>query len=282
MNRNKRAEAAQETLRIIEQGYYQAPGGRRIDLQADIDKALEDTLYYREDAFGTVLEQVKTKAADLTFKTEIAVRNTGALEAAAKMAATGAPTGCLNFASAKNPGGGFLGGAQAQEESLALSSALYPTLMKHFEMYTYNRARSTYLYADHMIYSPGVPVFRDDNGALLTQPYRLSFVTSPAINIGAMQQNNPAELAFARETMLRRMDKVLSLFVYHGIEHVVLGAWGCGVFKNDPRDIAAHFASFLKPGGKYSTCFKSVVFAIHGAADSPNSTAFKQAFDYPQ
>ncbi len=281
MNRNYRAEKAKESLRIIEQGFYETATGRRISLQAAIDNAVQETLYYREDAFDTVLQQATAKAAGMDFKTKIQVLNTGVLEAAQQMAASGIPTGCLNFASAKNPGGGFLGGSKAQEESLALSSALYPTLMKHFEMYTDNRSRSTYLYTDHMIYSPGVPVFRDDDCTLLHEPYHLSFVTSPAVNIGAMLQNNPAELPYAEATMLRRMDKVLGLFVYHGIEQIVLGAWGCGVFQNNPRDIAAYFASFLKPGGKYSACFKNVVFAIHGAPDSPNSTAFKHEFDQP-
>jgi uncharacterized protein (TIGR02452 family) len=184
------------------------------------------------------------------------------LEAAAALAQTGDRVGCLNFASAKNPGGGFLGGAQAQEESLALSSALYPTLMKHFEMYEYNRNRSTYLYSNYMIYSPEVAVFRNDDGELLADPYSLSFVTSPAVNIGAMKNNRLEELVQAEAVMLDRMDKVLALFVHHGIEHLLLGAWGCGVFQNDPADIARYFASFLLEGGKYSRCFRSVTFAV--------------------
>ena len=65
---------------------------------------------------------------------------------------------CLNFASAKNPGGGFLSGSQAQEESLARASGLYATLQTQPEYYDYHRQGSSSLYSDHMIFSPGVPV----------------------------------------------------------------------------------------------------------------------------
>ncbi|MDE7477756.1 MAG: TIGR02452 family protein, partial [Lachnospiraceae bacterium] len=71
--------------------------------------------------------------------------------------------GVLNFASAKNPGGGFLNGAMAQEESLAASSTLYRTLTAHEEYYQSNRAQSSMMYTDHAIYSP----------ALLDLPYVL-------------------------------------------------------------------------------------------------------------
>jgi len=70
----------------------------------------------------------------------------------------------LNFASAKNPGGGFLGGGSAQEESLARSSGLFPCINQMQQMYETNRAYRSCLYTDHMIYSPRVPVFRDDEG----------------------------------------------------------------------------------------------------------------------
>lgn len=276
MKRNTRAEKAQETLAIIEQGFYETKQNRII-LKEDIHNAVTGSRLYPEDGFETVLQDAALKAATLKHNTEILVQNTTVLKAAAAMTMQGEKVGCLNFASAKNPGGGFLGGAQAQEESLALSSALYPTLMEHFEMYTYNRERKTLLYADHMIYSPEVPVFRNDDGDLLEQPYRLSFITSPAVNIGAIKQHNADELVHAEATMLRRMDKVLGLFVHHNIEHLLLGAWGCGVFQNNPADIAFWFASFLRKGGKYSTSFKRVVFAVYDRSkEGHNITAFEK------
>lgn len=278
MKRNTRADKAQETLIIIEEGFFETRQ-KRIVLKEAIHTAVNQAQLYPEDGFETVLQDAALKAATLNYNTEIQVCNTTVLKAALDMTANGDKVGCLNFASAKNPGGGFLSGAQAQEESLALSSALYPTLMKHFEMYEYNRGRKTMLYADHMIYSPEVPVFRNDDGDLLERPYHLSFITSPAVNIGAMKQHNPDELVHASATMLRRMDKVLGLFVHHNIEHLLLGAWGCGVFQNNPQDIAAWFASFLGQGGKYSNSFKSVVFAVYDRSkEGYNISAFEKEF----
>ncbi|MFR3753045.1 MAG: TIGR02452 family protein [Enterocloster sp.] len=87
----------------------------------------------------------------------------------------------LNFASAKNPGGGFINGAMAQEESLAASSCLYKTLTAHETYYRMNRACSTMIYTDHAIFSPDVVFFRDGRFGLLRNlwkrlcsPFRLS------------------------------------------------------------------------------------------------------------
>jgi len=89
-------------------------------------------------------------------------------------------TAALNFASAKHPGGGFLTGAQAQEESLARASALYPCLEQQKGYYDANRRHHSLLYTDHLIVSPRVPVFRDDQGTLLEVPWEMTILTAPA------------------------------------------------------------------------------------------------------
>jgi uncharacterized protein (TIGR02452 family) len=97
--------------------------------------------------------------------------NGTSLASARTIAARGTTPLVLNFASAKNPGGGFLNGARAQEESLARSSALYPCLRKS-GMYDHHRASGDCLYTDWMIVSPEVPVYRDDEtGALLGEAF---------------------------------------------------------------------------------------------------------------
>ena len=90
----------------------------------------------------------------------------------------------LNFASAKNPGGGFINGAMAQEESLAASSCLYKTLTAHETYYKMNRACSTMIYTDHAIFSPDVVFFRDGRFGLLKEPVEASVLTLPAVNMG--------------------------------------------------------------------------------------------------
>src|SRR6185312_12808515 len=90
----------------------------------------------------------------------------------------------LNFASAKNPGGGFLGGAKAQEEDLCRCSALYTCQLTQSAYYEVNRATSSMLYTDNIIYSPDVPFFRDDRLQLLDEPFTVSIITAPAPNAG--------------------------------------------------------------------------------------------------
>lgn len=278
-NRNKRALTAEETLKILEQGWYNSDN-KTITIKEIVNYSVDNAKLIRLDGFDEILESANSKLNSLDFETTIEVKNCTVLEALTQLKGANIRVGCLNFASAKNPGGGFLGGAQAQEESLSRASALYPSLLKHFEMYEYNRSQNTYLYSDYMIYSPEVLVFRDDNDILLDNPYKVSFVTSPAVNVGAMKQNNISELDLVEQTMLQRMDKVLAVFVANGIENLVLGAWGCGVFQNEPKNIAQYFAHFLVNKGKYSRAFNSVLFAVlDRSAVQENILAFEKTFE---
>src|SRR5439155_4311485 len=115
------------------------------------------------------------------FPTAVEVVNETTLAGIARVLADGnGPVAALNFASAKNPGGGFLNGSQAQEESLARSSALHASLLRAWELYARHRASPSLLYSDAMVWSPGCPIFRDDEGRLLDEPRLVSFITSPA------------------------------------------------------------------------------------------------------
>lgn len=280
-NRKKRANMAQETLDILEAGAYINNQKETIDIQEAQDKAIELTnLYAPENFEDEVFSKSNQVLASLDFATEFEVTSETTLQAAKRLIDHGEENvAVLNFASAKNPGGGFLGGSQAQEESLARSSGLYPCLEKHKPLYLANLKRRTGLYSDHMIYSPQVPVFRDDDGSLLDAPYPISIITSPAVNAGSIKDNYPEEANQVEATMLGRTEKVLSLTVAHQHEVLVLGAWGCGVFKNNPKDIARYFASFLLADGQFAKAFKKVVFAVYSSQkNNPNLVAFEEFF----
>jgi uncharacterized protein (TIGR02452 family) len=168
----------------------------------------------------------------------------------------------LNFASAKNPGGGFLTGSQAQEESLARCSSLFRCIEPMREMYETNR-RSSCLYTDHMIYSPDVPVFRRDvDDTLLEEPYVVSIITAPAVNAGAVLRNERVRVPQIEPVMRARSAKVLAIAARHGHRRLILGAWGCGVFQNSPDDVARWFAEHLRGDGAFASAFDRVVFAI--------------------
>jgi uncharacterized protein (TIGR02452 family) len=86
-----------------------------------------------------------------------------------------------------------------------------------------------------MIYSPGVPYFRDDNGRLLDNPLEVSMITAAAVNASELggQDRNRIE-----PVMKQRMRKIISLAAQAKNRVLVLGAFGCGVFGNDPQQIA--------------------------------------------
>jgi len=62
-------------------------------------------------------------------------------------------------------------------------------------------------------------------------------------------------------------ETVLTVALLHGYEHLVLGAWGCGVFRNDPREIAELFADALLQGGRFHKRFATVTFAVLDQTD---------------
>jgi len=186
--------------------------------------------------------------------------------------------GCLNFASAKNPGGGFLTGAQAQEEALARSSGLYDCLLMQPDYYELNRKNRSCLYLDLAIVSPCVPFIRNDEGTLLEEPIIATVITSPAPNAGAVTANEPEAIPRVVPTLKRRAEMVLRLAVAHGVQNLVLGAWGCGVFRNDPVEVANAFEQLLRPEGDYHGRFQRVVFAVYTSErERANFDAFHAA-----
>lgn len=187
----------------------------------------------------------------------------------------GPEAAALVFASAKNPGGGVLGGAQAQEESIARSSALYPCLLTASEFYSFHRAQRDLRYSDRVIYSPAVPVFRDDKGNFLDKSYLTSFLTAAAPNLGAILRNQPEYASDVPAVLTRRARRVLEVAAAHGHRTVVLGAWGCGVFRNDPSVVADAFAEALQAVPR----FDRVVFAIRdGLPGTPVYATFAARF----
>lgn len=276
MNRTQRARLAQETLTILESGMYELPDARTVTIRDALSAACTSTSLYRPADYESLLEQVAAQPG--TVSTDIQVSNHSTLEAARALSGSYDHTVCLNFASAKHPGGGFLSGSQAQEESLARSSGLYATLQTQPEFYAFHRQQSNSLYSDHIIFSPEVPVFRDDQGRLLDVPWRTSFITAAAVNAGAVRQNQPAQVAQIEPTMQRRARFVLAVAAFHGCDALILGAWGCGVFKNDPAMVAAIVAGVLdEPLFKHR--FAHVEFAVYDRAPQQTTfAAFAQAF----
>ncbi|WP_041833003.1 TIGR02452 family protein [Actinoplanes sp. N902-109] len=249
-------DMARTAVEIAERQAYRTARGT--DVRIDVSSAVAGTRLYEPDQ-DLPADDLRVGRRPRGAAPVIEVTGESTLAAARRL---GGDVAALVFASARNPGGGFRNGAQAQEESIARSSALYPCLLAAGDFYAGHRSHSDLAYSDRVIYSPRVPVFRDDHGELLDDPYEVSFLTAAAPNRGAL----PAEeVPRVPEILRRRARRVLAVAAAHGHRRLVLGAWGCGVFRNDPTEVARAFADALR-----TTPVERVVFAVLG----PNRPEF--------
>ncbi|MFJ1967997.1 TIGR02452 family protein [Streptomyces sp. NPDC087903] len=257
---------ARETEQIVAEGAYDAPDGRRVSVAAAVEAARHGTRMHGPGPVPTPTVVPVDKAFEVTGESS--------LEAARRLAAAG-PVAVLNFSSARNPGGGYLNGAQAQEEALCRASALYTCLVEVREFYDHHRVHRDPFYTDRVIHSPGVPVFRDDRGRLLDEPYEASFLTAAAPNAGVVLRAAPERRAELPRALAERAERVLETAAAHGHRRLVLGAWGCGVFQNDPAQVAGAFRTLLGPGGRFAGTFDHVVFGI---LDRTRGSTVREAF----
>jgi uncharacterized protein (TIGR02452 family) len=271
MSQAIRIQWANETVQICKDGGYRAPSGRMVHFAAEIERARAGTLMYSP-------EYPPPSSLHRRFgRTEIKVLNQTTFEALQQLSHGAGHLACLNFASAKHPGGGFLSGAQAQEEALARSSALYACLLRASDYYERNRANRSAIYLDLVIFSPLVPFFRDDSGTLLETPILASVISAPAPNAGAVADSEPGNMVLLESALRRRAELVLQTAQGHGVEKLVLGAWGCGVFRNDPRMVARVFSELLSLAGPFDGVFTEVVFAVFD--HSPGQATYKAFVD---
>lgn len=194
----------------------------------------------------------------------------------------------LNFASATTPGGGVTKGSSAQEESLCRCSTLYPALTSNAlwdAYYSVNRAARNPLYTDALIYTPNVTICKTDDQF----PERLEqsdwtevdVITCAAPNLRQRPGNmynldqsapvvvSPEELLALHKSRARH---ILTVAASKGVDAIVLGAFGCGAFQNDPTVVAEAYKDVLEEMKGY---FSLIEFAIYCR---PRETANYDAF----
>jgi len=234
-------------VEIARRGSYVDPAGETVDLSDAIAAAREGKASIAPD------DPLPAPPGDPFPETEVRVTNETTLGAARRLVDEGGEPLALNFANGVHPGGGFLHGALAQEEVLCRSSALYETLVGD-PMYEAHARRPRADSTDWAILSPGVPVFRRDDGTEFDAPWWLAFLTCAAPVAPSVGQPEAGDL------LERRIRRVLAIARAHGYAELVLGAWGCGAFGNDPVRTARDFRRALD--GEFSGAFSRVVFAV--------------------
>jgi uncharacterized protein (TIGR02452 family) len=282
---------AKATEAIVAAGHYTGPAGRRVSIAEPLAAARAGTRMYGPEPVAVperveALERADAPVpgaggADPAFE----VTGEDSLRAARRLLDEDGhrPVAVLSFASARNPGGGYLNGAQAQEEALCRASALYGTLLCAPEYYAHHREERDPFYTDRVIHSPGVPVFRDERATLLDTPYEVGFLTSPAPNAGVILRQTPERVPLVVGALASRAGRVLEVAALHGYRRLVLGAWGCGVFRNDPAEVADAFHGHLAGAGtRFAGRFDQVVFAVLDRDPASRArAAFRTAFTAP-
>lgn len=245
-----RHDAAQLGLTAVEacqNGYYLNREGDKVDWSGQVQAACLAKISIPPD------EQLPTNAQTFFEETHIQVANETTLQAARRLVNDGERPLALNFANGIHPGGGFLHGARAQEEVLCRSSSLYQTLVDD-PMYEHHLNRPQPDSTSWTIYSPEVPVFREDDGTVLDTPWLLSFLTCAAPVASTIGQPTSGDL------LQGRIHRVLAIAEAYQYSALILGAWGCGAFGNDPYRTAADFRRTLEED--FAGAFSKIVFAI--------------------
>ena len=203
----------------------------------------------------------------------------------------------LNFANNHSVGGAPYS-AGAQEESLCRCSTLLPCLqaMKH-EFYDYHSSLYASRVIDHMgnddlIYTPGVVVFKTDERTATIRPemmyqkdwYKVDVITSAAPELMFMTAPRDYEAQITS-----RIKKILDVAASQDVDVLILGAWGCGAFKNPVDVVAKVFSSLLADyhfetvefalstrGNASDGDFAKALSALNAEIERPNTSSFHE------
>jgi len=280
-----RARVFADTVERVRAGGYVLADGTRVDLPLSPTVGDDTRFYDRELPAGPA-------AAPDAAPAPVEVREGDCLVVARELVEAGESEVCvLNMASRRNPGGGVLGGAGAQEEHLFRSSDYFRSLYRFADYaasYGVPRAAESYpLDRDHGgVFSRGVTVFRGPEGEgypLLAKPWRCNFVAVPAIPHPdtVPGPDGAPRLAPAMEAATRRKIRaILRIARENGQRALVLSAFGCGAFRNPPRHMAELFRDELA-SPEFRATFDRVVFSViddHNARGEGNLRPFREVF----
>ena len=228
-------------------------------------------------AFIAESENIIVPSAYKTEKAKVVVSGKRSLEAAEVYANQGKKVCVLNFASATNPGGGVVNGSSAQEECICRCTTLYPCLNTDTmwnAFYKPHRKAANPLYNHDCIYTPDVCVFKSDTGFPEVLPkdewWNVNILTCAAPNLRERPSNamNPyagdkavkitrAEL---EKLLTKRIRRIFEIAVANGNEVLILGAFGCGAFRNPPEIVAKVFNTVMQD---YLCYFDAIEYAVY-------------------
>ena len=231
------------------------------------------------------------KAVRFETPAQIVVSKKRSFEAASFYAGKGGKVCVLNFASASNPGGGVVNGSGAQEECLCRISTLYfclDTDKNWQKFYKPHRAARSPIHNDDIIYTSDVTVFKTDTASPKLMPesdwYKTDVITCAAPNLRESPSNRynsgdgSERLLLSDEELealhQKRDRRIFDVAVQNKVDVLVLGAFGCGAFRNNPAVVAKVMLSLAR---EYQHQFKTIEFAVYCRSfDDENYRAFER------
>ena len=245
----------------------------------------------KAQVFVAETDNIIIPSADKSEKAKAIVSGKRSLEAAESYAKLGKKVCVLNFASATNPGGGVVNGSSAQEECLCRCTTLYPCLNTDAmwsAFYKPHRKAANPLYNNDCIYTPDVCVFKSDTNfpePLLKEDWwNVNILTCAAPNLRERPSNamNPhagdkavkISLAELEKLLTKRIRRIFEIAAANGNEVLILGAFGCGAFRNPPKIVAKVFNTVMQD---YLYHFDTIEYAVyHTEREAANYEAFKK------
>ena len=254
-----RVSVFKSTISIVTAGRYVARN--RIVSPFNDEEMRNGTVFYK----NAINVSDRKTACD---KTVVSVINEDCLLVADYLLFLGYNPAVLNMASRTNPGGGVTKGSGAQEENLFRRSNLYRSLYKYAsyaEQYGLEKAFEQYPLDRNWggIYTPNATVFRGketDGYPLLSAPFKMSFITVAAVNRPDIDANGRLTDDMVEITK-KKMRTIFRIGIKHGHDALVLGAMGCGAFRNPPSHIARLFHEVMEEK-EFKNKLKRIVFAI--------------------
>ena len=276
-NHNQRIEVFQDTQTWIQSDK---------DLSDSVDKAKKNTEVFYEDDYPDF-------DINNTFETEITVTGDRSFQAAMRLSNDNPDSkiAVMNFANAFHAGGGVTKGASAQEECLCRTSTLYPLIYRkslYYSFYKYHKDKNTPKASDSLIYTEGVVICKTDED-LPKRMDKNDWVTVDVITIAAPDLRKSSNVFFDLVNGGGNMNDA-ELFGYHvkraihmftvaaskGADILVLGAFGCGAFQNNPEVVARAYKIAIQ---EFPKVFKKIEFAVYcPPGGSKNYNVFKNVF----
>ena len=269
------------TLQAVEERGYTLPDGRHIPLALDPDMDRESKLYAKE-LHPAPPEVVKDTVVEVVDRDCLAVAKE-LLEAQLGRVAV------LNMANRQTPGGGVYGGSGAQEEYCFRCSDYFRSLYQYSpfgDMYGVSPVEDQYPMDRDFggCYSPNVTIFRgleEEGYPFLEKTWKMNFIAVAALNRPETVTTPEGDRHLIHalvEPAKRKMRTIFNIAIENGVEVLVLGAMGCGAFRNPPEHIAALFKEVLDEP-PYKGRFVKIVFAIKGDHNSMASRRYGSLVD---